>query len=370
MTKIHSDNHHKNHNNIEVISNILINRKYQRKIMKIKSVEIGKNRCFTMAEVASAHCGNIETLKKIIKNTSETSVDAIKFQILNAEKLCADENPDLPILRTIELSQEQWKEIFAYTSQFDMIVFAEVFDTESAIFAKEYVDGLSVHAADLTNPFLIEIVASANKPLMLNVGGSSIEEIRTSISFVKEHGDENNLILMYGIQNFPTTISDINLNRIKTLEKEFPYIIGYHDHTEATDPMSLSINLAARAYGAKMIEKHVTDDRSKKGYDYISSLHKDELKELIFQIREFENCLGTAEISLSKADWVYRRRIKKFIVAKKDLKAGDVLTLSDLDYKRTQKEGFLPDEFNQLIGKKVAQDIKKDSLIDNNSIIG
>ena len=97
------------------------------------------------------------------------------------------------------------------------------------------------------------------------------------------------------------------------------------------------------------------------------NVSEDELKELIFQIREFENCLGTAEISLSKADWVYRRRIKKFIVAKKDLKAGDVLTLSDLDYKRTQKEGFLPDEFNQLIGKKVAQDIKKDSLIDNNA---
>ena len=49
---------------------------------------------------------------------------------------------------------------------------------------------------------------------------------------------------------------------------------------------------------------------------------------------------------------------------------GDVLTLSDLDYKRTQKEGFLPDEFGRLLGKKVAQDIKKDSLIDNNSVIG
>ena len=328
----------------------------------MKDLELKDGRCLIMAEIASAHCGDLEILKIIFRNSVEAKADLVKVQIFNASELCSKYNSDFKILSQIQLNQNQWKEFFKFASLFDVTVFAEVFDLKSAEFAADYVDGLYVHAADLSNPFLLNLVGQYGKPTILNVGGSTIDEIRNAIECLEKTGNKS-LILMYGIQNFPTSIDQVNLSRIKTLQKEFNYPVGYHDHTNSKDHMALSLNLAAYAYGAKIIEKHVTDDRSKLGFDYISSLHKDEFALLVQKIRDFERSLGHQDISLSEADKIYRKRIKKFIVANDDLPQGTILGLSHLAFKRTQQEGFSPDEFAELLGRRLTNGISKDNLI-------
>jgi sialic acid synthase SpsE len=329
-------------------------------IMRIKDKTIGSGRCFIMAEIASAHCGSVETLKIIFRNSVEAGADAVKVQVFNADALCSVHNPDHATLKKIELSRAEWEEVFAFARTFDTILFAEVFDEESADFAAPYVDGLSLHASDITYPFMVSLVAGKGKPLILNVGGSTLSEINAAVKAASTVNKD--LIIMYGIQNFPTAVSDVNLNRLRTLMK-LGYPVGYHDHTEASHHLALPLSLAACALGAAVVEKHVTDDRGKKGYDYISSLHKDEFAALVAMVRDYEKSLGGSEITLSAADEVYRKRIKKFIVASHDLAAGTVIQLEDIAFKRTQG-GILSDQYSQVVGKKLKRDVRKDEKIE------
>ncbi len=328
--------------------------------MQIKNIPIGQGRCFIMAEIASAHCGSVETLKTIFKNSVEAGADAVKLQVFAADELCSVHNPDHSTLKKIELSRKDWEAVFKFARTFDTVVFAEVFDEASADFAAPFVDGLSLHASDITHPFIVEKVASKGKPLILNVGGSTLDEIKNAVRIASSVNKD--LIIMYGIQNFPTTVGDVNLRRLKTL-MQLGYPVGYHDHTKASHHLSLGLSLAACAIGAAVVEKHVTDDRSKKGYDYISSLHKDEFAELVAMIRDFEKSLGDATIELSEADHTYRHRIYKFVVASRDLSAGTVVTLSDIAFKRTQG-GILSDQYKLVVGKTLKKKVAKDKAIE------
>ncbi len=332
----------------------------------IKNIEVGKNRCFIMAEIASSHCGSPELLRKIFLNSVKANVDAVKVQVFDAWELCSKNNPDYKILKSIEISPEEWKKMFQEFSAVNTIIFAEVFDEMSLELAAPYVDGLSLHSTDLTNPRMLKLAAEKGKPLILNVGGSTLEEIKNAVSFVEQLGNKQ-IILIYGIQNFPTRTDRINLDRIKKLQQEFPYPVGYHDHTESTDPLAISLPIAAFARGAKIIEKHVTNDREQKGFDYISSLNEEELTSLVRQIREIESSFGKAQLDLCEEDWSYRKKMKKYIVAKENLKAGTLLVDSLLAYKRTQK-GLLPSEREKVINRKLLEDVEKDQIIEERCV--
>ncbi len=332
----------------------------------IKNTPIGNNRCFIIAEIASSHGGAAGLLRKIFQDSIETGADAVKVQVFKAAKLCSHHNPDYETLKKIEISPEKWKEILPYAASSGTIVFAEVFDEESLELAAPFVDGLSVHATDLSNLGLLKLVAEKKKPVILNVGGSTLDEIRLAVDTVEQVGNKE-VLLIYGLQNFPTRIEEINLNRIEKLQQEFPHPVGYHDHTESTHPCALTISLVALAKGARIIEKHITDDRSKKGFDYISSLHKDEFKKQVKMIREMESALGSPEIELSESDSVYRERFKKKIVAKEELKAGTIVRPEHLAFKRAPG-GLLPSRLDQVINKKLLKDRQEDQTIEEQDL--
>jgi sialic acid synthase SpsE len=82
--------------------------------MKIQNIEIGDNRCFILAKTASSHCGNVTLLKNIIKNSVSSKVDGVKVQVFKAECLCSIYNPDYESLTQIELTRDEWKDVFNY----------------------------------------------------------------------------------------------------------------------------------------------------------------------------------------------------------------------------------------------------------------
>ncbi len=335
-------------------------------IIKIKNIPLSKDRCFLIAEIASSHCGNKEKLKHIVKSYSEANADGLKFQVFNATELCSTNHPGLSDLQKIQLSLQDWKEVFAYARQFDTAIFADVFDQQSADLVESYVDAYSIHASDMSNSFLLQHVAAKKKLMLLYVGGSTFEELHRAIKILEPFNVD--VVLVYGLQNFPTNIENVNLKRIKKLEEEFNLPICYHDHTDAEMDLAKTIPLLAFAYGAQLVEKHVTDDRSLKGFDYMSSLNPPEFKEMVMRVREFENMIGKDDFTLTSADMEYRKKMKKFIVAKSDLKKGELITRENISFKRAIGGQFQPFEYQKVIGRKVANDITEDMPIKNEHI--
>ncbi len=318
---------------------------------------------YIIAEIASAHCGSIEKFKSIIASSAEAGVDAVKFQIFDVDHFVSTFHPNYPNNKKNQLHAEQWREIFTYTQQFPVHIWADVFDEGSADLAEPYVWGFKLHSTDITNPFMLEHVAKKNKPVILAAGGATLEELKRAVQ-VLQHAENQQIILSHGFQAYPTDIMKVNLQRLKLLKKEFPQcIIGYHDHTDAELPLAVSIPLAAVAYGAMVLEKHVTDDRSLKGFDYESSLNPSELKAMVQQIRSWEHSLGDDSFTMSKDEQKYRDYTKRYLVAKGNIPAGKIITLNDLAFKRSSPKGLGASEYSKIVGRKTLRDILPDQTL-------
>ena len=321
-----------------------------------------EKKTYIIAEIASAHCGDIHRLKTIIKKSAETGVNAIKFQVFNVDYFVSKFHPNYENNKKNQFSIEQWTEIFEFSQQFNIDLWADVFDEESANLADKYVCGFKLHSTDITNNFMIEHIAKKGKPIILATGGASLEELKKAVQKIEDLGN-NQIILTQGFQAYPTDISKVNLKRIEILKKEFPQcILGYHDHTDAESVMKIILPVASVAYGAKVIEKHITDDRSLKGFDYESALNPDELKELVKAIRAFESSVGKEGFELSLDELQYRDYTKRYIVAKCPLNKGNIIQQENLAFKRSTK-GITPNQYQKIVGLKTIRDLKEDESI-------
>lgn len=332
------------------------------------SIKIGKkvigapHPIFIIAEIASAHQGEVELCKNLVKNASETGADAIKFQKFICDELIVPTDPRHETLKKIEMNKDNWREIIRYAKKFDCEILTDVFDERSADLMDELgVAAFKIHSTDLTNPYLISHVAQMKKPILLATGGSTLEEIGNAIKTAKSCGNED-IILVHGFQGYPTRVEDAALRFIQTLKTTFGINVGYHDHTDAESELALFLPCMSVAFGATIIEKHITLDRSAKGFDYYSALHPDEFKRMIENIRAIERSLGSGRGEFSDAERSYRDSVKKNIVARANIPPMTVITMDMLAFKRSEP-GLPPSEAGKIVGKKAKTPIKKNEII-------
>jgi sialic acid synthase SpsE len=321
-----------------------------------------------VVEIASAHEGDLRLCKAMIREAGKMGADAIKFQMFSCDELIVPQDPRYNNFKKIELKEEEWKEIFAYAKKYDWEILAEVYDFKSANLAEELgVSGFKIPSSDLSNPFLIRHVTKKQKPVFLATGGALLEEIKKAVSWITSLGNRE-IVLIPGFQAYPTEVEDINLRVIHTLHKKFRLNIGYHDHISAESELAIILPSTAVALGARVIEKHFTLDRERKGFDYYSALEPPEFKKMISLIREVEKTLGLGKIALSKAEMKYRERMKKYIVARRDIKPDEVIKMEMLAFKRS-KPGFLPSKVNAVLGKRARVFIRKNETITRSEIV-
>jgi len=341
--------------------------------MNTHKIKIGKGHpVFVIAEMACAHDGDVDKAKQLIDAAVRAGADAVQLQFYSLEALMTPSHHLYELLKKIEFNTDQWKEIYDYSRSFDIKIFVCTYDIPSLEHAIQLnVDGIKINSSDLSNPELLTKVAKFNKPFTLGTGASTIEEIAKAINTIKAHGDEN-LILMHGIQNFPTDINSAHINKIKIFQSIFPYPVGYQDHTDASDPFSKVIDLMAIGAGACVIEKHITLDRSEKGTDYQAALEPDEFCDFVSLIRNAEKAIGSITINpLSESDLTYRNFQKKSIVAASQLKKGDLLKLEKIKFLRTgEMPDLSPSDFKAIEGKPVKQDINAMQPITKQTIWG
>lgn len=336
------------------------------KVIHIGGRPVGEGHpAFIIAEAGINHNGRIETAKKLIDLAAEAGADAVKFQMRDFKTLYTEnafnntEHEDiasqylLSLIRESTLSEENFKELVRYAKTKNIMFLCTPWDMASVeVLEKLNVPAYKLASADLVNLELIEHIASKKKPLILSTGMSSIEEIETTVKHLDALGAE--YILLHCNSAYPAAAKDVNLKYMQTLREKFDCIVGYSGHE-----LGLAITFAAIPLGAKVIERHITLDRTMTGPDHAISLESDGIIKLVRDIRRIEEALVSDKKFITAGEFINRKILGKSLVATRHIKNGETLAREMITAKSPAK-GLSPQKLYELVGLKAGRDIQKD----------
>ncbi|XP_007890071.1 N-acetylneuraminic acid synthase a [Callorhinchus milii] len=331
----------------------------------------GDQPCFIIAEIGQNHQGDLEIAKKMIRMAKECGADCAKFQKSELEykfnkqalarpyeskhswaKIYGDHK------RHLEFSHEQYRELQKFAQEVGIFFTASGMDEMAVEFLQELnVPFFKVGSGDTNNLPYLETTAKKGRPMVISSGMQSMEMMRQVYKTVK--GINPNFCILQCTSAYPVLPEDVNLRIITEYQKEFPDIpIGYSGHETG-----IAITVAAVAMGAKVVERHVTLDKTWKGNDHEASLEPNELTELVRSIRIVERAFGTSVKSMLPCELACHNKLGKSVVAKLAIPAGTSLTLDMLTVKVAEPKGIAPEEIFNLVGKKVKAKIDEDETI-------
>lgn len=325
---------------------------------------------YIIAEMSANHNGDIENAFKIISEAKRAGADALKIQTYRPDTITLNsDNPDFLINeglwegRTLyelyEWAHTPWewhKPLFEHARKEGITLFSSPFDN-TAVDLLEDLNApaykiASFEAIDLP---LIEYVASTGKPMIISTGMADEQEIQEAIDAARGAGCKE-LAILHCVSGYPAPAEDYNLKTLVDMRERFNVLTGLSDHT-----LDNTTAIVSAALGASIIEKHFTLDRSRGGPDDSFSLEPAELAALCRDTKTAKAALGQVDYGRKSSEQgnVKFRRSLYFV---KDMKAGDVITE---DCIRSVRPGYglVPKYFKELIGKKVAVDIKINSPV-------
>lgn len=326
-----------------------------------------------MAEAGVNHNGSLKIAKKLVDTAVSCGVDAVKFQTFKAEKMITRQTQkaryqiengakgenQFEMVKRLELSFEQFRELYAYCKATEKDFVSTPFDMESIEFlATLDIPFWKIPSGEITNyPYLVALARTGN-PVMLSTGMSTLYEVEEAVCLLQKNGSGPITLLQCNTQ-YPTPPEDANLLAMRTMSDAFGLPVGYSDHTEG-----IEIALAAVALGACVIEKHFTLDKNMEGPDHRASLNPGQLSDLVTGIRKIEMAMGTGVKSPTESEKMNITVARKSIVAARSIKKGEILTPENLTAKRPAY-GISPMKWSWIIGKKAIRDYLEDEIIED-----
>lgn len=329
-----------------------------------------------IAEAGVNHNGSIETAKKMIDKAVDADVDIIKFQTFKSEKLVSksaqqaeyqkknigssSDNSQLNMLKKLELSHTDHKELIEYCHTKGIKFFSTAFDLESVDYLHSLNLGLwKIPSGEITNYPYLKKIAQFGEPVILSTGMCEMQDIEAALKVLTDNGlSKDKISILHCNTEYPTPFNDVNLLAMNELKDRFGVRVGYSDHTKG-----IEVPIAAVALGAEIIEKHFTLDRNMEGPDHKASLEPDELKAMVSSIRNIELALGDGHKTVSESERKNIAVARKSIVAAKNIKAGEVFNENNLTVKRPGN-GISPMDWEKVIGKTAKKDFVEDQLIE------
>lgn len=341
-------------------------------ILDVKGKKIGeKYPTYFIADIAANHDGDLERAKELIYLAAEAGADAAKFQHFQASTIVSDYG--FKSLKTQQSHQAKWKD-----SVFDVYKAASVnldwtatlkdtcekvgipfFTTPYALDVVDYMDAYvpayKIGSGDITWLEMIERVASKQKPFFLATGAATMDEVYRAVCAALTINPR--FALMQCNTNYTASLENfkhIQLNVLKTYRAMYPdMVLGLSDHT----PGHATV-LGAVALGARMVEKHFTDDVNRAGPDHAFSMDPRTWREMVDRTRELENALGNGikkvEYNEKETIIVQRRSMRANSALDKShvIKAGDFAALRPCPV-----DALTPLEINTIVGRTLRRDI-------------
>ena len=252
---------------------------------------------FVIAEIGINHNGDLGIAKQMIDAAVHAGADAVKFQKRTPEVATPPEQQNqmretpwgyityLDYRYRVEFNEDHYCEIDKYCREKGIAWMVSVWDEPSVDFMEKFdTPAYKIPSASLTDTKLIHKARATGRPLILSSGMSTMEQIHKGVSVA----GEENLVLMHCTSTYPCEPEELNLKMVQTLRSEFSNIpIGYSGHEVGLVPSAVAV-----AFGACIVERHLTLDRAMWGSDQAASVEPGGFERLVKYIRVTEASLG------------------------------------------------------------------------------
>jgi sialic acid synthase SpsE len=333
--------------------------------IKIGNTPIGKDHpSYFIADIAANHDGSLDRAKMLIRLAKEAGADAAKFQNFRAPKIVSDYG--FTHMNAQVSHQAKWEksvtEVYASASipfnwtpilketcdEVGIDYFSSPYDFEAIDMLDPYVPAYKIGSGEITWIEACERIAMKGKPVLLATGASDIGDVQRAVHAILAINPQ--LVLMQCNTNYTAAdgnFDNIHLNVLKTFQAMFPdLILGLSDHTHGHATV-----LGAVAFGARVIEKHFTDDNDRVGPDHPFAMNPQTWAEMVTATRQLERALGSGDkfVADNEQETVVIQR--RCLRAARDIEPGEVITREMIDVLRPATEGaIMPYEIQDVIG--------------------
>lgn len=327
---------------------------------------------FIIAEVGVNHNGDMDVAERLIALAAQAGCDAVKFQTFNSAELvteACEKSPyqmandgvgtQLEMLQRFELSHEQHLQLARICQNHGIEFMSTAFGiAELDMLIKVGIQRIKIASGEITNLPFLRSAAAKRLPLLLSTGMANLSDIEHAVDNLIASGcPRDQITLLHCTSLYPAPSETVNLRAMDTLRDAFGVDVGYSDHT-----LGIGVAIAAVARGARVIEKHVTLERTMPGPDHQASLEPDELVCMVEAIRATEHALGNSMKQPSEKEVETALLVRRSVVAKKPIQQGEIYSSDNLTCKRPGK-GISPMLWDQLIGMASTRDYSVDETI-------
>ncbi len=334
--------------------------------------KVGASRpTYFIADIAANHDGSLERAKMLIRQCAEAGANAAKFQNFCAETIVSEHGFNVlgaqlshqagwkksvfEVYKGASLPMEWTKEIKTACDEAGIDYFTSPYDPDLLEELSHYVCAWKVGSGDITWPAMIETMARYRQPVIIATGASNMDDVRRAVSAARKY--EDRIVLLQCNTNYTASLENfrhIALNVLKTYAREFPdVVLGLSDHT----PGCVTV-LGAVALGARVVEKHFTDDREREGPDHAFSMDFADWRDMVDRTRELEAALGPEQkrVMDNEAETVHLQR--RAVRAARAICKGARIDTADLVALRPCPDEALPPyRMSDVIGRSAKRDI-------------
>ncbi len=341
---------------------------------------IGANHpTYFIADIAANHDGSLERALQLIRVAREAGADAAKFQNFQAAKIVSDcgfrnlgangkqahqaswRKSVFEVYQDYSISQDWTPVLKAECDRVGIDYFSSPYDFESVDHLDPYVGVYKIGSGDITWLEMLRYIAAKAKPVMLATGAADIGEVQRAVDAILPINRD--LVLMQCNTNYTASLENyrhVNLRVLETYRAMWPdLVLGLSDHT-----FGAATTLGAVALGARVIEKHFTDDNEREGPDHRFAMNPATWRDMVDRTRELERALGSGdkrvEANERESVVVQQRSLR----AARDIAAGEVLGRADIEVLRpAPPQAIRPHHLDAVLGRSLRVAVKAGELL-------
>lgn len=326
---------------------------------------------YFIADIGANHDGDLERAKDLIHKCAEAGADAVKFQHFLAPKIvsgvgfrqlggqmahqAAWAKPVEEVYADASLNRGWTEELLATAKAAGTVWMTTPYDREATESLAPLMPAIKIGSGDITWTDSIGHIASQGRPVLLATGAADMDDTERAVNAILSHTRQ--ICLMQCNTNYTGSddnFAHVNLNVLRAFAVKWPgMVLGLSDHTPGHTTV-----LGAVTLGARVVEKHFTDDNSRTGPDHGFAMTPETWRNMVDATRELESALGDGvkRVEPNEHDSIIVQR--RCLRAVQDLSAGHILTQNDLEPLRpAPADGFPPYRLADLIGKRLDRDL-------------
>jgi sialic acid synthase SpsE len=339
--------------------------------IQLGSKWVDQNELYFVADIGANHNGSLDKAIKLIKLAKEAGADAAKFQNFQAGKIVSQlgfeklkeqtahqakwQKSVFEVYQDASLNKEWTETLKIECDKVGIDYFTSPYDFESVDLVDSYVDLYKIGSGDITWHEIVEYILDKKKPVLIATGASSFNDVKMVMDIARSRSDK--LVLMQCNTNYTGDLGNfdfINLSVLKQFEEQYPGVmLGLSDHTQGH-----ATTLGAIALGARVIEKHFTDDNHQEGPDHSFAMNPQTWRDMVDSSYELLRSLGDGKKIVERNELSSQIVQRRCIRAIANIKKGHKIEHSDLIVLRPiPADGIAPFQIDKVIGKTASVDI-------------